>query len=344
MMLKKVLFLCLSAYAFGLSGIDSVTISASLYYQLSQNEDLKDIGCDLYECLISELEKENAPHDVITTAMHQYGEYQSGKDVQLQAKKLWSTLAKSPFKKLTSPNSSFKKNPLVASREYQTVRPWLMPENHPIRTKLDAIFSSSRATKDETSFLSSGFIIFKSQPRSFVRVARHPEFPGYVFKVYFDNELRIKRNKPGWYWLAKRCEGAKRIAYIIRKNKMKHFKVAQKWIYPLPLTPNPPKGSEYSAKAEILIAEDMDIVSNVSSREAWINKMTREHLDELFVIISYARGHSYRPDNIPLSRDGKFAFIDTEYPDDPPNFREPQKYFSPEMVDYWKQLIKQGGP
>ena len=64
----------------------------------------------------------------------------------------------------------------------------------------------------------------------------------------------------------------------------------------------------------VLLVDDMDLVSKQENEVAWKSMITREHLNELYLIITRAGGSSYRPDNIWLTKHGKFAFVDTEYP------------------------------
>lgn len=213
---------------------------------------------------------------------------------------------------------------------------YILPENHPAKPALDAIFLSTRATKDEATFQASGFTTLFAKPRSFIRVVRHPSLPGYLLKVYLDSEQRQKRNRTGWERLVFRCEGAEKIRKIIQKRKIKHFQVPGKWLYALP--PHP--GCTSMEQPFLLLVDDMDLVSNGENRAAWKTVITREHLDELYLIITKAGGCSYRPDNIWLTKHGKFAFIDTEYPRQKFDYKSISSYLSDEMRGYWVSLTQ----
>lgn len=214
----------------------------------------------------------------------------------------------------------------------------LIPLEHPAKPILDNIFQASRATFNRDSFVAAGFQILFTQPRSLVLVARHPLLPGYLVKVQLDDELRTKHGIPFWKWMQNRCEGAKKIGKVIKKKKLKHFKVPNKWIYFLPLLEDVPKTPEYSPKPVILLVEDMDLVSPEVNVEAW-KGMTEEHLNELYTIIIVSGGSSYRADNIVLSHDGRFAFIDTEYPKATPDMKLILLFLSPEMQAHWISLF-----
>lgn len=240
-------------------------------------------------------------------------------------------------------NSSFKNNPYISKKEKSAIKPYLLPDSHPIKPILDSLFSASRVTLNSTTLRNAGFTILHSRKRSFIKVVNHPLMPGYLFKLYLDDELRLKHGRQGWKWFSYRCQGARTIAKLIKKEKIKHFTVAKKWIYALPAEPAMPALPGHSRKNCILVAEDMQLVSKEENLAIWKNGITKKHLVELYDIISYAPGRSYRPDNIPYTKNGKFAFIDTEYPDHKPDYNSIRPYLSPDMLSYWDQLVKKGG-
>ena len=213
---------------------------------------------------------------------------------------------------------------------------YILPANHPGKRALDAIFLHKRATKDEETFQASGFTTLFNKSRSFIRVARHPSLPGYLLKVYLDSEQRQKRNRAGWEWLVRRCVGADKIRKIIEQNRIKYFQVPGKWLYPIPSQPN----STSLGQPFVLLVHDMDLVSKEQNESAWKSLITREHLNELYLIITRAGGSSYRPDNIWLTKRGKFAFIDTEYPTQNFDYKSISSYLSPEMRNYWVNLTQ----
>ncbi len=233
----------------------------------------------------------------------------------------------------------FESNPFISKKERKKIRGCLMPESHPIKPALDAIFYTQRATMDDETFAAAGFLTKFMQPRSFIRVASHPLLPGYLVKVYLDTEKREKRDTPGWQWFYRRIKGANKIRKIITTSKVQHFVVPQKWIYPIPQHPSPPDTSEYARKNVILVVENMNLVPMDENLHAWKTKITPAHLEELFRIITFAGGESYRADNIAYTRNGKFAFIDTEYPHKKPNYRNLTKYLSADMAAYWTELV-----
>ena len=89
----------------------------------------------------------------------------------------------------------------------------------------------------------------------------------------------------------------------------------------------------------VLLVEDMQLVSKEENLRAW-KEMNKEQLRELFLIIRDAGGSSYRADNIWMSRNGKFSFVDTEYPKKEGNFATVARFLSKENKQFWNNLIK----
>lgn len=237
----------------------------------------------------------------------------------------------------------FQTNPPLSSSDFKKIRPFLLPSTHAIKPALDAIFGASRATVYDETLRAAGFEIKFLQPRSYIRVVCHPLLPGFLLKLYLDSDKRKKKGIPGWKWLVNRCEGAQKIRETIAKSHVKLFLVPKKWIYALPLSPPPPTGPQFDPKPVILVVQEMNLVSYAENKVAWKTKITRKHLEELYLIISQSGGSSYRPDNIAYTQDGTFAFIDTEYPDHKPDYHSIRPYLNDGTRGYWDKLVKNGG-
>jgi hypothetical protein len=236
--------------------------------------------------------------------------------------------------------NDFVSNPYSSNKERRAIAPYLLPYNHPAKAALDLLFCRKRVSATSKSLQAAGFYFKEKQPRSFIFVAGHKSLPGYLLKIYTDDEKRIKRNRLGWEWFVQRIQGADKIRTIIEKRQITKFVVPRKWIYPLPIKPLPPHAFRNSRKNEVLLVEDMELVSEAENLDAWKYKITKKHLDEFYTIITFAGGSSYKPRNVAYTRNGKFAFIDTEYPYREPDYRGIDHYLSSAMLKYWKQLTK----
>lgn len=245
-------------------------------------------------------------------------------------------------RKIKDPN--LEKNPYISAEAKKAMKPYLISLEHPMRVVLDSIFLKKRATVDKYAFHKAGFKVIAEGPRSYILVARHRNLPGYLVKAHLDTELNKKYRKESWEWLVRRCEGASKIREIIQKRNIRYFVVAEKWLYCFPPEPSPPHDHHHTRHLALLLVTDMELVSKKRNYHAWTHYITKEHLDELYIIISRAKGSSYRPDNIAYTQHDQFAFIDTEYPTRGPDFRSIRLFLSPEMLEYWDKLVKNGGP
>lgn len=252
-------------------------------------------------------------------------------------------LASVSARKKSSEAPNFKNNPYVSSSIKKKMKPYLLSSSHRVHQVLDSYCLKTRITTNEETLAQAGFSILKRGSRSYIRVARHPQMPGYLVKVYLDNIIEEKQHKESWKWLVQRCQGAKKIAAVIKQKNIQEFTVASKRIYCLPPKPSPPKDEQHTRHLALLVVTDMQLVSTKENLHAWKTVITPKHLDELYAIISRAKGSSYRPDNIAYTKSGKFAFIDTEYPSQGPDYKRIRKYLSKEMCSYWDKLVKNGG-
>lgn len=214
------------------------------------------------------------------------------------------------------------------------MQPYFLPLNHPLKNSLDIIFSNGRVTENQETFANAGFITLFTQPTSLITVARHPSLPGVLLKLYLDSETREKDGIPGWKWLVNRCKGAENVRKLIKRKKLKYFCVPDKWIYPLPDT------HSLAEHPVILIVTDMDLTSESDTKYAWKHLATTKHLDELFCILSHGFSSCYLATNIPYTKSGKFACIDTEHPKRKLSYNHVKAYLSPPMRAYWNELIK----
>lgn len=243
---------------------------------------------------------------------------------------------------MSTPLSELQSNHAIPSSAKKKMRPYIIPANHPMRERLDALFKPARITANENVFHAAGFTTICQRPRTFVRVARHPLLEGHLIKVYMDTELRKKQGKESWEWFVKRCEGAKKVREVIKKRNIKHFVVADKYIYPLPQNPSPPHDRYHTRHLAVLLVTDMNLAPDSVNYRYWERSVTKEQLNELYDIITYARGSSYRPDNICYTNNGQFAFIDTEYPSRGPDYNSIRHFLSSSRRAYWDELVKKG--
>jgi hypothetical protein len=239
-------------------------------------------------------------------------------------------------------SSGYERNPFVDEETWNTLSPYFLPENSPLKAELDEIFGKRRVLSSRKSMIKSGFTLI-SRSTDKVVVARHLYLKGYLIKAYLDD-----MEAPDWYWFKKRIDGVRTIQEKINLcGYQRIMKTPKKWIYPLPAYPTPLIGAPYH-KNFILVVEELDILDKKHNLKAYKNKMTPQLLDALYIMLADLNLiDSIYADNTPFCKDGKLAFIDTEHSLDttrPVPLTTVAKYLSPEMYAYWEQLIVNGGP
>lgn len=207
----------------------------------------------------------------------------------------------------------------------------LLPGDHPLRGWLDSVFSSSHVLDHENTLRAVGFEILACIPRH-PAVVKHPHIPGYIFKFYLNGEKKRPRDGIlGVEWLLRRCVEAHNLRQWIQKQDIRHFIVPEKWLYPLS------HGERHPA---VLVATDMELESQEMNIQAWKTLVSREQLDELYSILKEGYGSVYLTGNIPYTKSGKFAFVDTEKPKQEHKLSKVKPYFSESMQSYWDELIR----
>lgn len=229
---------------------------------------------------------------------------------------------------------NFYDNPLLTTKMKEKIEPHLIPLDHPSKPIIDSIFSKSRVVQSEESIVNAGFSIISIQYDTSIIVARHPLVPGYVFKFYRDSLPNGRENVPGWECLVTRCVNVKKIEQVITSQNIKNFKVPSKWIYILPLEAVPSKKHQPIA----LLATDMELESPEKTRLAWKTMIAPSHLDELYILFKAGYGTSALIDNLPLTKHGTFAFIDTEKSKRKIKMHKVEEYFSKDMRHYWRHI------
>lgn len=197
--------------------------------------------------------------------------------------------------------------------------------DHPFHEALDHIFASSKTLDSERDLVKAGFTIIQLRDPMFV-IAKHPALPGHLVKVHLHSSSRSTESR--WKNLVRRCNAAERLRKLIQKENLRYFTVPDKWIYTTPTRSQDP----------VLIVTRMNIVSEEKSKYAWKNYVQRDHLKELYCIIKHNCGSSKLEENVPYTKEGVFACVDTEK--SPQGHRSVKRYLSKKMRDYWDELVR----
>lgn len=200
----------------------------------------------------------------------------------------------------------------------------LLQSDHPFYPALERIFASSKTLDSEKNLRRAGFKILQVREPMFI-IALHPALPGHLFKVHLHSSSRSI--KTIWKNLISRCNSAERLRDLIQEKNISRFVVPNKWIYTTPTEKQDP----------VLIVTYMNIVSEEKTKYAWKNFASKNVLKELYWIIRHDCGSSKLVENVPYTKDGVFACIDTEKPTNGDD--DLKKYLSPEGRMYWDSLV-----
>ena len=238
--------------------------------------------------------------------------------------------------------AKYVKSPHVTQDVWEIITPYLLPEDHPIKPELDRIFSASRVTANRDTLKEAGFKSIQRGKWSHATVAKHPNLKGYLLKLYLDKESNIV----DWEHWRDRILGANETQKAIDKHGYQSmFKVPKKWIYPLPTDPAPLPG--YERRNFILVVEDMHLLSKKENLAKWSSsKVSTRKLDAIFTVLKeVGLWDNVYAFNLPFSKDGRIAFIDTEYfLRWPIKYKRLSPYLSKDRKAYWKKLIASDGP
>lgn len=221
---------------------------------------------------------------------------------------------------------------------WETVEPYFIPEDHPMKESLDEIFSSERRVIYSSETLKkAGFKNTRPGRWKGTIVAKHPKLEGYLVKMYSDDQT----DKIEWAKFLDRVRGAEAVKEAIDRFEYHDlFKVPNKWIYPLPEQPAPAVGKP--RKNFILLVEDMDLISKKANLKKWERSdLPKKYLNALYYLLGeVGLRDSVYAFNVPFSIDGRIAIVDTEhYHMWPVHYRSLLQYLSPCNREYWKQLI-----
>jgi len=217
--------------------------------------------------------------------------------------------------------------------------PYLLPANHPLKPILDSLFPTQEVIKDAKSLAKAGFITLKEKKSSGIRLITHKKLPGYLIKLYLLSQTMHRSDMSKQNWLIQRCRGAAKIRNLIQTKHLCYFTVPDKWLYELPK-----RLGERKKRTFVVVETYMNLVSEKDTERAWKKEITKNHLREflLFTKIGGTSGSGGLLINTPYTKEGKFAFIDTEYPDrifPPSTLKKMGRYFSPTMRKYWIHLV-----
>jgi hypothetical protein len=221
--------------------------------------------------------------------------------------------------------------PQIVADKSLDFAPYILPSDHPLYGAVARIFPNDTVIKDDKALESAGFDILYKRKRNDLRVVSHPKVRGYIFKLYTIEEMPKYHN--GMKRLIQRCKGSIELQKIIDENHIRHFTVPKKWLYALPAK------VFHRGQLYVVIAQDMRLRSREASIKAWKTKITKSHLEELYILLKAGYGSMAVDQNIAYTKNKTFTFIDLEYPPRKFDLRRIHRFLSENMWHEWEKMI-----
>lgn len=242
---------------------------------------------------------------------------------------------------IESQKQYYTQHPYVEPHVWNYVKPLFLPENHPIKSKLDRLFST-RVTQNEATLKKAGFT--NPDPMKFSKtiVTKNKNVPGYMFKFFSDEQKGIS----DWQQCLYRVTGALYIQDALNRYNINHlFVVPTKYIYPLPGDPSPPANLE--RKNFIVVENFLDIYTGSQNNRMWKSPVINPITLTWIYLLLQELGLKDSPYNfnMPITKDNRIAFVDTEHHHKwPVPFEKLWQFLSSDMGLLWSKMIEKGGP
>lgn len=167
----------------------------------------------------------------------------------------------------------------------------------PIWPLMGELFDDPRMFKSYSRFKKAGFSLVDHAPHK-IMTGSHKRARGYLFKKYDDDKPGEKQIRN----YMRRVEGSRLLRTFIAEHGFTRVVAPRKWLYELP--------SSFPERY-LVVAEKVDLVSRGATDRAYA-RIGKEQTRELATVLYYFRGLNSTAANLPYTKGGEIAFIDTE--------------------------------
>jgi hypothetical protein len=165
-----------------------------------------------------------------------------------------------------------------------------------------ALFQDPHMFDSADNWRKAGFAVEGKGTQSDIMVASHPSVKGYLFKKY-SKKISLKDQLKNY--LA-RIHGADAVRTFIEAHQFTRLTVPRKYLVDLP-----PAFTHKKKPAFILAVDRMDLLPSEESKKLY-STLDHEGLRQLCETLRAYQGLDSGVRNLPFTRTGKIAFIDTE--------------------------------
>lgn len=169
-----------------------------------------------------------------------------------------------------------------------------------------SLFVDPDMFESSATFSKAGFQLVDRTSTGGIMVGAHSVAPGYLFKKY-RNERRLDEQLENYQT---RIAGARGLHGHIADRGLRNVTAPRKWLHELPPAfAQRRKGR--SLPSHVLVVDRLRIMDKASTERAY-GDIDAQTLRELCVVVARFPGLDSTPKNVPFTRDGRIAFIDTE--------------------------------
>ena len=197
---------------------------------------------------------------------------------------------------------------------------------------LEGLFRDPSMFDSRDTWRRAGFTIVAPGKPTECMVASHPSAPGVLFKKYANDNLSTKKQNKNY---ATRIEGAAKLAIFIAKERLAHVVVPGKQIHDLP--------KRFGKDARIMIVDRLDIYGPDESM-AHYRDIAEPVLHDLMRVLVKFKGLDSNAKNIPITKDGRIAFVDLEHwdhrqDDDDVRLKSIENYLSSDKLKLARKIL-----
>jgi hypothetical protein len=171
----------------------------------------------------------------------------------------------------------------------------------PATLDLDLLLGDRHMFDTADHWHAAGFKLIRASENK-ICVASHPSVDGYLFKKYVDaGKRRDPADQLANY--VRRVEGSRKIQSLIEREGLRHVVVPKKWIRVLP-----PR----FRGGHVLVVDRLDLLDGGETEQQY-RRIDEDVLRDLCVVLRAFRGLDSTVKNMPFTRRGQVAFVDTEH-------------------------------
>jgi hypothetical protein len=173
----------------------------------------------------------------------------------------------------------------------------------PVTSRVERLFRDPDMFDSREHFRAAGFEVNRRSNLGKIMVGSHAAAEGFLFKKY-SRDVSLRDQLENYEC---RVKGAGRLRALIEEHRLRHVVVPRKWILELPR-----EFSSRGSRSHVLVVERLDLLDTEDSQRAY-RHIDEEVLRELCLVVHEFRGLDSNVKNVPFTRQGQVAFVDTEH-------------------------------